>query len=141
MPASRANVGADETRQSTLGVLLRQVDRRVQMRHLLLESRFQLVGLALVLMGLANLLAYSSDVHDNSRDITFQTEDTKLARYTEYLRRICYNPRKRVHAVAYRNAIIGPHPIKHAAFKAFGKFMKFISLVSLRAIGRCLYSR
>ena len=55
-----------------------------------LETLFQLASLAFMLMGLAYLLAYSSDVHDNSRDITFQTEDTKLARYTAYLRRICY---------------------------------------------------
>ncbi|AEJ10654.1 conserved hypothetical protein [Pseudomonas putida S16] len=84
------DVGADEARQSTLGVLLRQLDRGVQVGQLQLETLFQLAGLAFVLMGLAYLLAYSSDVHDNSRDITFQTEDTKLARYTEYLRRICY---------------------------------------------------
>ena len=135
------DVGADEARQSTLGVLLRQLDRGVQVGQLQLETLFQLAGLAFVLMGLAYLLAYSSDVHDNSRDITFQTEDTKLARYTEYLRRICYKSRKRVHAQAYRNAIIAPCPIKRAVFGAFGPFMKFISRPSLRAVGRCLYSR
>jgi hypothetical protein len=45
-----------------------------------LETLFQLAGAGFVLMGLAYLLAYSSDVHDNSRDKAFQTEDTKLAR-------------------------------------------------------------
>ncbi|MCY1442127.1 hypothetical protein D9M71_584760 [compost metagenome] len=135
------DVGADEARQSTLGVLLRQLDRGVQVGQLQLETLFQLAGLAFMLMGLAYLLAYSSDVHDNSRDITFQTEDTKLARYTEYLRRICYKPRKRVRYQAYRRAIITPCPVKHAVFRPFGHFMKFISQASLRAIGRCLYSR
>ncbi|MNI50273.1 hypothetical protein D3C73_1049240 [compost metagenome] len=102
------DIGADEARQSTLGVLLRQLDRGVQMGQLQLETLFQLAGMAFVIVGLAYLLAYSSDVHDNSRDNTFQTEDTKLARYTEYLRRICYKSRKRVRCWIYADATIMP---------------------------------
>lgn len=49
------------------------------MRQLLLEAMFQLACAAFVLMGIFDLLAYSSDVHDNSRDKALQTEDTKLA--------------------------------------------------------------
>lgn len=89
----------------------------MQVGQLYLETLFQLAGTAFVIVGLANLLAYSSDVHDNSRDVTFQTEDTKLARYTEYLRRICYKWRDAVHAPAYRNAIIAPCPVKCAVFR------------------------
>ena len=104
------------------------------MGQLQLETLFQLAGPAFVLMGLAYLLAYSSDVHDNSRDITFQTEDTKLARYTEYLRRICYKSRKRVHAQAYRNAIIAPCRVKRAVFRPFSHFneVHFTAFVACR---------
>jgi hypothetical protein len=51
---------------------------------------------ALMLMGIFDLLAYSSDVHDNSRDKALQTEDTKLACLREWLRRICYIAEARV---------------------------------------------
>lgn len=66
------DVGADEARQSTSGVLLRQLDRGMQVGQLQLETLFQLAGLAFVLMGLAYLLAYSSDVHDNSGTLRFK---------------------------------------------------------------------
>ena len=62
------DVGADEARHGALGILLGELDRRMQVRQLRLESLFQLAGQALMLMGLFDLLAYSSDVHDNSRD-------------------------------------------------------------------------
>src|SRR5690606_37597829 len=101
---------------------------------------FQLAGLAFMLMGLADLLAYSGDVHDNSRDKALQTEDTKLACLRECLRRICYNRKTRLHKQLYQCAIIVPRAVEHGVYRRSGGIMKFISWPSLRAIGRCLYS-
>src|SRR5476649_2560823 len=55
-----------ETRQHTLGIHLRKMDGRMQMRQLYFQSSDKLTCGGFVLMGTQNLLAQSGGVHEGS---------------------------------------------------------------------------